>query len=156
MTINSNEELVEAIGEAFLWDIICDYVEHDLANIKEALRKKVYIEQERVEQIAWAEIQETDEFDVIGVHEGNGVLRVSFEMPAIINTKNSSGDWLFRVTTFCTGEVEIPDIVSYDWNSLRFDDMSRPSILSHKNLTKNISVVYEEQDTEADDMEESV
>lgn len=152
MKINSNEELMEVIGEAFLWDIIGDYVEHDFTHIKEALRKIGYIKQDMVERIAWAEIQESDDFDVIGFHEENGVLRVSFEMPALINTKNNSGDWLFSITTFCTGTVEIPDIDSYDWNSLDFDDMDRPTILSHRNLAKNIHVVYEEQDTEADDL----
>ena len=143
---------MEVIGEAFLWDIISDYVEHDFTHIKEALHKIGYIKQEMVEQIAWAEIQESDKFDVIKFYEYNGVLRVSFEMPALINTKNSSGDWLFGITTFCTGTVEIPDIDSYDWNSLNFDEMNRPTILSHKNLAKNINVVYEEQDTEADDL----
>ena len=143
---------MKVIGEAFLWDIIGDYVEHDFTHIKEALHKIGYIKQEMVEQIAWAGIQESDEFDIIGFYEFNSVLWVSFEMPAIINTKNSSGDWLFRITTFCTGTVEIPDIDSYDWNSLNFDDMNRPTILSHKNLAKNINVVYEEQDTEVDDL----
>ena len=152
MKISSNEELLEVIGEAFLWDVISDHVEHDLTHIKEALHKIGYIDQEMVEQIAWAEIQESDEFNVIAFHEYNGMLRVSFEMPALINTKNSSGDWLFRITTFCTGTVEIPDVGSFDWNSLDLDDMDRPTILSHKDLAKNISVVYEEQDTEADDL----
>ena len=144
MKISSNEELMEVIGESFLWDIIGDYVEHDFTHIKESLHKIGYIEQKRVEQIAWAEIQESDEFDVIEFYEYNGVLRVSFEMPALINTKNSSGDWLFRITTFCTGTVEIPDIDSYDWNSLDFDDMNRPTILSHKNLARNINVIVYE------------
>ena len=152
MKISSNEELMEVIGEAFLWDIISDYVEHDFTHIKGALHKIGYIKQEMVEQIAWAEIQESDEFDIIGFYECNGVLRVSFEMPALINTKNSSGDWLFTITTFCTGTVEIPDIDSYDWNSLNIEDMNCPTILSHKNLAKNINVVYGEQDTEADDL----
>ena len=152
MKISSNEELLEVIGEAFLWDVISDHVEHDLTHIKEALHKIGYIDQEMVEQIAWAEIQESDEFNVIAFHEYNGMLRVSFEMPALINTQNSSGDWLFRITTFCTGTVEIPDVDSFDWNSLDLDDMDRPTILSHKDLAKNISVVYEEQDTEADDL----
>ena len=152
MKISSNEELLEVIGEAFLWDVISDHVEHDLTHIKEALHKIGYIDQQMVEQIAWAEIQESDEFNVIAFHEYNGMLRVSFEMPALINTQNSSGDWLFRITTFCTGTVEIPDVDSFDWNSLDLDDMDRPTILSHKDLAKNISVVYEEQDTEADDL----
>ena len=152
MKISSNEELLEVIGEAFLWDVISDHVEHDLTHIKEALYKIGYIDQEMVEQIAWAEIQESDEFNVIAFHEYNGMLRVSFEMPALINTQNSSGDWLFRITTFCTGTVEIPDVDSFDWNSLDLDDMDRPTILSHKDLAKNINVVYEEQDTEADDL----
>ena len=152
MKISSNEELLEVIGEAFLWDVISDHVEHDLTHIKEALHKIGYIDQEMVEQIAWAEIQESDEFNVIAFHEYNGMLRVSFEMPALINTQNSSGDWLFRITTFCTGTVEIPDVGSFDWNSLDLDDMDRPTILSHKDLAKNINVVYEEQDTEADDL----
>ena len=152
MKISSNEELMEVIGEAFLWDIICDYVEHDFTHIKEALHKLGYISQEMVEQIAWAEIQVSDEFDIVGFSEDNDVLQVSFEMPALINTQNSSGDWLFRITTYCTGTVEIPDVDSYDWNSLDFEEMNRPAILSHKNLAKNIKVVYEEQDTEADDL----
>jgi len=54
MEIKSNEELMEDIGEAFLWTIIGDYVEHDFVQIKEALRKIGYIEQDMVEQIAWA------------------------------------------------------------------------------------------------------
>lgn len=52
MKISSNEELMEVIGEAFLWDMIGDYVEHDFTHIKEALHKIGYIKQEMVEQIA--------------------------------------------------------------------------------------------------------
>ena len=151
MIIRSNEELIEIAGEAFLWDIICDYVEHDITHIKDALCKIGYIRQEVVEQITWAKVQDSDEFDVIDFHKMNAMLRVSFEMPAIINTKNNSGDWLFRITTVCTGIVEIPDIDSYNWNSLDFDNMNRPAILSYKNLAKNISVAYDEHETEADD-----
>ena len=152
MDIQSNEVLLDVIGEDFLWEIIGDYIEHDLAHIKDALRNLGYIDQAAVDTIAWAEVQDSEYFDVSGFHAENGTLRISFEMPALINTKNAAGDWLFRITTFITGTVEVPDIDSFDWNSMDLSDMNRLDILAHKDLAKNIHVVYEEQDTEADDL----
>ncbi|MBR3630909.1 MAG: hypothetical protein IKN55_10650 [Oscillospiraceae bacterium] len=152
MEIQSNEDLLDVLGEDFLWTIIEDYIEHDFPHIKEALRKIGRIDQAVVDTIAWAEVQESDFFDASGFHAENGTLRISFEMPALINTKNAGGDWLFHITTCCTGTVEVPDMEHYDWNSLDFDSMNRFDILSHRDLAKNIHVVYEEQDTEADDL----
>lgn len=41
-----NNELAEIIGEAFLWDIVSEYVEKDFENIKEELRHLIYTEKQ--------------------------------------------------------------------------------------------------------------
>ena len=51
MDIQSNEDLLDVIGEDFLWEIIGDYIEHDLEHIKDALRKLGYIDQAAVDTI---------------------------------------------------------------------------------------------------------
>ena len=56
----------------------------------------------------------------------------------------------FHVTTWCTGQVEIPDIDSYNWNRIEFDSLNRPQILAYSHLVKAIRLSYE--DTEADDL----
>ncbi len=150
MEINSNEELVEIIGEAFLWDIIGEYISTDVKNIKEILSRIGYVELDDVEKITYAKIQESDEFVITKFSAKGGVLIVGFEMPAIIIAESDSGDVCFRITTTCTGTVEIPDIDSYDWHSMEFWNMNRLDILSYSDLANIIAVFYE--DTEADDL----
>lgn len=150
MEINHNEEFIEIIGEAFLWDIIGEYISTDLKNIKEELSRIGYIELDDVEKITSAEVQESDEFIITKFSAKGGVLTVGFEMPAIIIAESDNGDVCFRITTTCTGTVEIPDIDSYDWHSMEFQNMNRLDILSYSDLAKIIAIFYE--DTEADDL----
>ncbi len=150
MEINHNEELIEIIGEAFLWDIIGEYISTDVKNIKEELSRIGYIELDDVEKITSAEVHESDEFVITKFSAKGGVLTVGFEMPAIIIAESDNGDVCFRITTTCTGTVEIPDIDSYDWRSMEFQNMNRLDILSYSDLAKIIAVFYE--DTEADNL----
>ena len=150
MEINRNEELVEMIGEAFLWEIISEYICTDVKKMKEELSRIGYIELEDVEKIISAEVLESDEFVITKFSTKGGILTVGFEMPAIIIAESDNGDVCFRVTTTCTGTVEIPDVDSYDWRSMDFEKMNRYDILSHSNLAKIIAIFYE--DTEVDDL----
>lgn len=150
MEINRNEELVEIIGEAFLWDIIGKYISTDVKHIKEELSRKAYIELDDIEKITSAEVQDSDEFVITKFSAKSGVLTVGFEMDARIIAGSDNGDVCFRITTICTGTVEIPDIDSYDWCSMDFENMNRLEILSYSDLAKIIAVFYE--DTEADDL----
>ena len=45
-----NNELAEIIGEAFLWDIVSEYIGKDFENIKEELRHLIYTEKTTVEK----------------------------------------------------------------------------------------------------------
>ncbi len=150
MKINSNDKLVEIIGEAFLWDIVGNYAETHLELLKEALRPLGYIDYEDVDKITFVEVRESDEFIVNEFSAKEGILTVEYEMPAGILAKNDDGSVCFHVTTWCTGEVEIPDIDSYNWNGIEFDSLNRPQILAYSNLVKMIRLSYE--DTEADDL----
>ena len=150
MSINSNDKLVEIIGEGFLWDIVGNYAETHLELLKEALRPLGYINYEDVEKITFAEVRESDEFIVNEFRAKEGILTVEYEMPAGILAKNDDGSVCFHVTTWCTGEVEIPDIDSYNWNDIEFDSLNRPQILGYSHLVKTIRLSYE--DTEADDL----
>ncbi len=145
-----NNELAEIIGEAFLWDIVSEYIGKDFENIKEELRHLIYTEKTTVEKIARAEVHESDEFIVTDFEEQNGHLTLNFEMPAIINAIGENNEYLFRVTTYCTGTVRIPDAESYDWDSLDFDNMNRLDILTHSDLAEILTLHY--KDTEADDL----
>ncbi len=150
MSINSNDKLIEIIGEGLLWDIVGNYVEIHLELLKEALRPLGYIDYEDVDKITFAEVRESDEFIVNEFCAKDGILTVEYEMPAGILAKNDDSSVCFHVTTWCTGEVEIPDINSYNWNSIEFDSLNRPQILAYRNLVKTIRLSYE--DTEADDL----
>lgn len=150
MEINSNEELIEIIGEDFLWDIIDDYISTDVKNLKRAISILGYIELDDIEKITSAEVFDSDEFVINKFKEENSVLTVEFEMPAIIIAESDDKDVCFRITTACTGIVEISDINSYDWNSMDFGDMDRLEILSYSDLAKIIAVSYEY--IEADDL----
>ena len=150
MSINSNEELIEIIGEGLLWDIVGNYVETHLELLKEALRPLGYIDYEDVNKITFAEVRESDEFIVNEFRAKEGILTVEYEMPAGILAKNDDSSVCFRVTAWCTGEVEMPDIDSYNWNSIEFDSLNKTQILAYSNLVKTIRLSYE--DTEADDL----
>ena len=149
MKINSNDELVEIIGEGLLWDIVGNYVETHLEFLKEALRPLGYIDYEDVDKITFAEVRESDEFIVNEFSAKEGILTVEYEMPAGILAKNDDGSVCFHVTTWCTGEVEIPDVHSYNWNDIKFGSLNRPQILAYSNLVKAIRLTY--RDIEADD-----
>ena len=62
MKIDSNDELVEIIGEGLLWDIVGNYAETHLEFLKEALRPLGYIDYEDIDKITFAEVRESDEF----------------------------------------------------------------------------------------------
>ena len=83
MEYRSDEEFAERLGEDFLWNIISDYVEHDVEHIKEELKALPYIEG-NIDRITSAEIQTSDEFNITDFHSNDGVLTVEFDMPAII------------------------------------------------------------------------
>ena len=150
MEMNRKEELIEMIGETFLWTIVSEHVCTDVKKIKEELSVISYIEPDAVEKITSAEVLESDEFLIKKFSAKGGVLTVGFEMPAIIIAESDNGDVCFRITTTCTGTVEIPDIDSYDWRSMDFEKMNRYDILSHSDLAKIIAIFYE--DTEVDDL----
>ena len=150
MKIDSNDELVEIIGEALLWDIVGNYTETHLELLKEALRPLGYIDHEDIDKITFAEVRESDEFIINDFSAQAGILTVEYEMPAGILAKNGDGSVCFHVTTWCTGQVEIPDIDSYNWNEIEFDSLNRPQILAYSHLVKVIRLSYE--DTEADDL----
>lgn len=150
MNITSNDELVEIIGEGLLWDIVGNYAETHLEFLKEALRPLGYIDYEDVDKITFAEVRESDEFIINDFSAQEGILTMEYEMPAGILAKNDDGSVCFHVTTWCTGQVEIPDIDSYNWNSIEFDSLNRLQILAYSHLVKAIRLSYE--DTEADDL----
>jgi len=150
MNINSNDELVEIIGERLLWDIVGNYAETHIEFLKEALRPLGYIDYEAIDKLRFAEVRESDEFIVNEFRTKEGILTIEYEMPAGILAKNDDGSVCFHVTTWCTGEVEIPDINSYNWNDIEFDSLNRPQILGYSHLVKMIRLSYE--DTEADDL----
>ena len=150
MKIDSNDELVEIVGEGLLWDIVGNYAETHLELLQEALRPLGYIDYEDVDKITFAEIRESDEFIVNDFGAQEGILTVEYEMPAKILAKNDDGSVCIHVTTWCTGQVEIPDIDSYNWNTIEFDSLNRLQILDYSHLVKVICLSYEGM--EADDL----
>jgi hypothetical protein len=151
MKYTSNEQLMEDIGEGFLWEIVSNYAETHPELLKEAMLAWCgYIDETDIAQITSIEVRESDEFIVNGFTAENGVLTVSYEMPAGILAQNDDGSVCYHVTTWCSGEAEIPDAASFDWDSLDFANMNRLQLLAHKNLAKVVRFVYEE--TEADNL----
>lgn len=150
MEIKSNEELIEIVGEDFLWDIVGEYITTDIEHLKEALRTLRYIERDDVEKITSAEHRDSDEFIITHFSKKDGILMVEFEMPSSIIAKSDNEGVCFHVTAYCIGTLEIPDVDSYNWSSLDFSNLSRPKILSYSHLVKVIHLSYE--DIEANDL----
>ncbi|MBQ8968010.1 hypothetical protein [Ruminococcus sp.] len=150
MKINSNEELLEVIGEGFLWNIVSEYIAHDIEHIKEALRQLGYIDQADVDKLTFAEDRDSDEFNIISFSENGHTLTAEYEMPTGILTCNEDKSVCFHMTACCTGTIEVPDYSSYDWGALDFENMNRPQILSYSHLAKLKSLSYEY--VEADDL----
>jgi hypothetical protein len=148
MNYKSIEEFVGIVGEEFLWNIISDYVERDVVQIKAELKKIPYLDRD-IDSITTAEIQTSDEFIITDYHSEDGIMTVSFDMPAIINAHSDDKSVYYRITTSCIGTVEIPDENPHNWKALDFKNMSNQDILSYSHLAKNINVSYEY--TEADD-----
>lgn len=151
MIFNSREEFVEKIGEEFLWNLVDDYIKHDVEQLKETLRQECgNIDLKDIDRLTSAEVQTSDEFTVTGYSTKDGVLTVQFETPSIIIASSDDESACFKVTTCFTGTAEIPDIDVYDWRALDFSHMHYPDILAYKHLARFTSVSYEY--TEADDL----
>ena len=90
MEIKSNEELIEIVGEDFLWDIVGEYITTDIEHLKEALRTLRYIERDDVEKITSAEHRDSDEFIITYFRKKDGILMVEFEMPSSIIAKSDN------------------------------------------------------------------
>ena len=148
MDISNNEELVEIVSETLLWEIVSEHVTTDVERLKEELRKIGNRDQNKVERLTSAEVLQSDEFIITGYEERGSKLVVGFDMPAIVITWSDDKKVGFRVTTSCIGTVEIPDISSYDWSALDFEDMDRLTLLSYSHLTDKLNYSYEY--TEAD------
>ncbi len=108
------------------------------------------MDSEAVDKITVVKVLETEEFIVNEYSTHKGILKVKYEMPAVILAKNDDDRICFYVATLCTGEVEIPDIDSYNWNGIEFDSLNRTQMLEYRHLVKKICLFYE--DTEADDL----
>ncbi len=151
MKYTSNEQLLDVIGEGFLWNIVSNYAETHPELLKEAMLAWCgYIDETEIAQITFIEVRESDEFIVNGFTAKEGILTVSYEMPAGILARNDDGSVCYHVTTWCSGEAQVPDHASFDWGALDFEKMNRYQILSHGNLAKVVRFVYEE--TEADNL----
>ncbi len=150
MAITSNEELMETVGENFLWDVVSAYVEADPEGIRASLRPIGYLAPADIEKLSEAEVHQSDEFITAGYEENAGTLTVSFEMPAIIMAQSADNAVSLRITTYCTGTAEIPNAAAFDWNKVLGADLPLQEKLSYSHLVKNLRVCYE--DTEADDL----
>lgn len=71
-------------------------------------------------------------------------------MPAVIIAESHNKEVCLRITTSCEGVIEIPDVDTYDWDSLNFADMMLPEVLEYSYIAKVISISYEY--IEADDL----
>ena len=149
MKFNNKEEMIEKIGEEFLWNIISEYVENDVQGVRESVIENVgNIDLDMIEQIASLNILESEEFLVTGFSEHEHKIAVEYEMPAIIMADSADKKILIRVQTACTGTVEVPDLDAFDWQAVDFENMHLPEILSYRHLANILSVSYEY--TEAD------
>ena len=87
MEINNNDELIEIIGEEFLWEIVGNYVETHLELLKEAMRPLGYIDCNDVEKIRFAEVRESDEFIVNGFNDKDSILKLSIILDTFFSNK---------------------------------------------------------------------
>lgn len=144
MKSDSNDEQVKKIGEGLLWAVVGNYAETHLELLKEALRPVDNMDSEAIDKITVLKVRETDEFIVNEFSAQDGILTVKYEMPAVILAKSDDDSVCFYVTTLCTGEAEIPDMDSYNWNGIEFDSLNRTQILEYSHLVKKIILSYED------------
>lgn len=84
-----------------------------------------------------------DEFIVNEYADKAGTLMIRFEMPVNIMAESGNKEVCLRITTSCEGIIEIPEVDSYDWDFLNFDDMCLSKILEYKYMTRVKAVSYE-------------
>lgn len=144
MKINSNNELIEIMKEGLLWVVVGNYAETHSELLKEALRSVDNMQFEDVDKITVVKVLETEEFIVKEYSTQKGILTLKYEMPAVILAKNDDDSICNHVATLCTGEVEIFDIDSYNWNGIEFDRLNRTQMLEYSHLVKKISLSYED------------
>ena len=148
--MNKNEELMDWLGDTYLWVVAIDYAERNIEPLKEKLREIGDIELEAVERINRVTMKESESFDVNGFTAKNGTLTVTFEMPIVFIANCSDKSARYRITTCCIGTVEIPDADAYDWESMGFEEMSPDEVLDYAHLAKHFCISYDEDETKVD------
>lgn len=98
---------IQELAEDVLWDEVSDYVE-PVEEFKKMVKNISYIERDKVNEVKWCEVFDTEEIIVLDSKEQDEKVEIYFEMPFILSAWNDETQ-LFRVTACVTGKAELEE-----------------------------------------------
>lgn len=98
---------IQELAEDVLWDEVSDYVE-PVEEFKKMVKNISYIERDKVNEVKWCEVFDTEEIIVLDSKEQDEKVEIEFEMPFILSAWNDETQ-LFRVTACVTGKAELEE-----------------------------------------------
>lgn len=135
---------LEELAENLLWDKVSGYAE-SVEEFKKMVKDICYINREKVDQVVWCEIFDSDEFCVVGTEEKDDKICVEFEMPFIMSCWDKDDNQLFRVTAYAEGVCEIPGEEQFDYSEIDFSDMSEIDDLE----VEIVNIIYEDVEVDS-------
>lgn len=140
----------EEMAENLLWTLVSSKVE-ELSEVRKMLQGIGYVDDivEVLAEMDSSEIFQTDFFTIVDSSCCDSELRVSFEMPYILNTYDRE-EYILRVTGLVTGECIVSNHQKFDWQSLDFSKMTKQEQLNYRSFVTIQNLVY--SDCECDDL----
>ena len=144
------QDLLDKLSETFLWETVSAYIEQSRF-LPDMLRNVGYIENKDkvIQKVDNMEVQDSKPLEIFDINAKNGKISFGFEMPFVLIAK-SGKEQLLRITATAVGQCSIPDENAFDWSAFDWDNMSKPEILSHKDLAEFSGVRFEQ--VECDDL----
>ncbi len=112
---------IQELAEDLLWDEVSAYVEA-VDEFKKMVGNISYIDHNKVNEVKWCEVFDTEEFIVISAEEQNEKIYIKFEMPFILSCWNEETQ-LFRVTACVQGKAEVEQDELVKLEEMRYSDV---------------------------------
>lgn len=129
----NRDELIENLRTTLLWETVCAHIEH--GNEANVILQKVGVENGVTAECA--EIQDSEDFFVTDVCESGGRIVIDFEMLFILCANNK-----YHIEAMAAGKLDIPNPVSYPYDSYDFAAMGKKELLSFGGIVSISSITY--------------
>ena len=127
------EELIENLRTTLLWETVCAHIEH--RNEADVLLQMAGVENGVTAECA--EIYDSEDFFVTDVSESGDRIVIDFEMPFILCANNK-----YHIEATAAGKMDIPNPVSYPYDSYDFAAMGKKELLSFGGIVSISSTTY--------------